>query len=36
VRPRDVLELHVPVEKLHLFNAETGAALAKVREAAVA
>jgi multiple sugar transport system ATP-binding protein len=36
VRPRDVLELHVPVAKLHLFNAETGAALAKVREAAVA
>ncbi len=36
VRPGDVLQLHLPVEKLHLFNSETGAALPRLREAAAA
>ena len=29
VRPGDVVTLHLPVEKLHLFNAETGASLVR-------
>jgi multiple sugar transport system ATP-binding protein len=38
VRPGDVLDLKLPMEKLHLFDAETGASLAKgrVESAAVA
>jgi multiple sugar transport system ATP-binding protein len=36
VRPGDVVQLRLPVEKLHLFNAETGASLAKVMETAAA
>jgi multiple sugar transport system ATP-binding protein len=36
VRPGDVLQLHLPVEKLHLFDAETGASLVRTREVAAA
>ncbi len=32
VRPGDVIELRLPVGKLHLFNAETGASLVKAQE----
>jgi multiple sugar transport system ATP-binding protein len=36
VRPGDVVSLKLPVDKLHMFNAETGASLARTREAATA
>jgi multiple sugar transport system ATP-binding protein len=36
VRPGDVVTLKLPVDKVHLFNAETGASLVKTREAAAA
>jgi multiple sugar transport system ATP-binding protein len=36
VRPGDVLQLRLPVQKLHLFNPETGASLIRMREAAAA
>src|SRR5262245_38762869 len=36
VRPGDVVQLRLPADKLHMFNAETGASLARLREAAAA
>jgi multiple sugar transport system ATP-binding protein len=36
VKPGDVVELKLPVDKLHLFNAETGASIERTREAAAA
>ena len=33
VRPGDVVNLKLPTEKLHLFHAETGAAVPRVRAA---
>jgi multiple sugar transport system ATP-binding protein len=36
VRPGDVVQLRLPVDKLHLFNAETGASLAQALETAAA
>ena len=36
VRPGDVVQLHLPGEKVHLFNAETGASMVRMREAAAA
>src|SRR5262245_43825092 len=36
VRPGDVVTLKLPVDKLHLFNGETGASLARTRQAVAA
>ena len=36
VRPSDVLTLHIPLDKIHLFNADTEAALPRTRLAAPA
>ena len=36
VRPGDVVQLRLPGEKLHLFDAETGASMVRTREAAAA
>jgi multiple sugar transport system ATP-binding protein len=36
VRPGDVVSLKLPVEKLHMFNAETGASLVRTRQAVAA
>ena len=36
VRPGDVVQLRLPGEKVHLFNAETGMSMVRAREAAAA
>jgi multiple sugar transport system ATP-binding protein len=36
VRPGDVLDLHVPIEKIHLFDADTGASLTSRESVAAA